>query len=512
MRKIIKTVIACGFLALVALSITGCATNVATGKTDLMLVSEEDESKLGLEEHEGFVKSKGLYSDKELQDYVQKVGNKIVQVSDRSNIQYQFFVLNKPEVNAFALPNGYIYVTRGLLAYLNSEDELAAVLAHEVSHVAARHTSQLLSSAKVAGATSTIVGMIAGIAVAAATGDINLAQSSMNLSSNMSSMAGVLVIGNYSREHELEADQLGASYLARAGYPPQAMVSVLNTLQSVENFEAVRLANGGKKQQMYHQALATHPELQERIEKISVPLDGAQRHDEETSHAEYLEKISGLVFEPFDEARPAQGGVTTWLNRETLFQIYLPADWAVIESSKEGVTIEKAQDQVRTDIRLLPPQSDQDPQSFFSGPLVGAIAIKDLKPLTHVYHKNPAFSAMADLKIADVEQHAYISVLFNEKYTILITGTNKDPAWIDSHRYVFDAQTNLTKILTQDEYNQIRIKRIKVVNAHEGDSYSGLATASPLGAASEDYLRLINHQYPAGEPTTEQLIKTVVAD
>ena len=512
MKKILTTAVSCGLLMIIALSVTGCATNAATGKTDLMLVSEEDESQLSAEEHTKFVRGHGLYSDTKLQDYVQRVGKKVAGVSERKNIPYQFFVLDQTEVNAFALPNGNVYVTRGLLAYLGSEAELAAVLSHEVAHVAARHSSQLMSDTKVANAASMVLGVVAGVAVGAATGDYNLAQSTMNLTSNVSAVTGVLILGNYSREHELEADQLGTNYLTRAGYPAQAMVQVLDTMQSIEKFVAAGSAKDGKQQQMYHQAFASHPALETRIEKAGDPLPAVQVVDSGHLQTRYLEQTTGLVFNALDEPSTAQGALDTWLNRESLFRVYLPKDWKVIKSEKDVVLLENAKDQVRTDFRLLPPQSDHDPERFFTGPQVGATAIKDIKNLPHIYHKKPAFSAFADLKTADADQRVFLGVLFHDTHTILVTGTHKDPAWLNSHRYVFDAQTNMTKLLTQDEYNKIRIKRIQVVKAKEGDTYSSLAKESPLGAASENYLRLINHQYPTGEPAAEQSIKIVIGD
>ncbi len=499
-----------GFLAMAALSFTGCATNAATGKQDLMLVSTEEETKLAGEEHQRFVSSPGLYSDKELQDYVQQVGNKIAAASDRKDIEYQFFVLNQPEVNAFALPNGHIYVTRGLLAYLGSEAELAAVLAHEVAHVAARHSAQLMSSAKVAGAVSTVIGVLAGAAVGAATGDYNLAMSTMDATSGVSAMTGMLVLGNYSREHELEADQLGGRYMSRIGYPQQAMVGVLDTLKSIEKFDAVRLAKSDKKPQMYHQ-VATHPELEERIEKVEVAAEVAQAQSTDLQAA-YLKQTAELVFEAFDETNPTQNRKDIWLNREALLQIYLPPDWKIVESSKETVSLEKAVDHLSTAFRLLPPQSDHDPNKLFTGVHVGATAINDVKNLNPVHLKVPAFSAIADIKTEKGSQVVYVAVLFHDKHTVLMTGTPKDAAWLKTHRYVFDAQANLAKLLTQEEYDQQRVKRIRIVKARPGDTYATLAKQSPLGAASESYLRLLNRQYPVGEPVVDQSIKMVVAD
>jgi len=510
MKDIAKTAASIGLMTVIALCSTGCATNAATGKQDLMLVSTEEETKLAGEEHQRFVSSPGLYSDKELQDYVQQVGNKIVAASDRKDIEYQFFVLNQSEVNAFALPNGHIYITRGLLAYLGTEAELAAVLAHEVAHVAARHSAQLMSGAKVAGAVSTAIGVLAGAAVGAATGDYNLAMSMMDATSGLSAVTGMLVLGNYSREHEMEADQLGGRYMSRTGYPQQAMVGVLDTLKSIEKFDAARLAKSDKKRQLYHQ-IATHPELEERIEKVEVAAEVAQAQSADLQAA-YLEETAELVFEAFDETNPTQNRKDIWLNREALFQIYLPPDWKIVESSKETVSLEKPEAQLSTMFRLLPPQSDHDPMKIFSSEHVGAAAINDLKNLNPVHLKVPAFSAIADLKTAEGSRVAYVAVLFHDKHTVLMTGTPKDAVWLKTHRYVFDAQANLAKLLTQEEYDQQRVKRLRIVKAQSGDTYAALAKQSPLGAASENYLRLLNRQYPVGEPVVDQSIKIVVAD
>ena len=143
---------------------------------------------------------------------------------------------------------------------------------------------------------------------------------------------------------------------------------------------------------------------------------------------------------------------------------------------------------------------------------MGAAAINDLKKLNPVHLKVPAFAAIADLNTAEGSRVVYVAVLFHEKHTVLMTGTPKDAAWLKTHRYVFDAQANLAKLLTQEEYDQQRVKRIRIVKAQAGDTYAALAKQSPLGTASENYLRLLNRQYPVGEPVVDQSIKIVVAD
>ena len=131
-------------LALVLLP--GCATNPVTGKQDFVLMSEQDEINLGKQVNQQVLQQYQVYSDPALQDYVQYVGDKLAAHSDRPNLQYHFTVLDSDEVNAFALPGGYVYITRGIMAYLNSEAQLAAVLGHEIGHVAARHAVRQYSA------------------------------------------------------------------------------------------------------------------------------------------------------------------------------------------------------------------------------------------------------------------------------------------------------------------------------------------------------------------------------
>jgi len=133
-------------LLLIFISITGCAVNPATGGQDLVLMSEQSEIALGRKTHKEILQQYSVYDNPELQAYVTGIGEDLAKNSHRNNLIYRFTVLDSKDVNAFALPGGYIYITRGLLAYLNSEAELAAVLGHEIGHVTARHSVRQYSA------------------------------------------------------------------------------------------------------------------------------------------------------------------------------------------------------------------------------------------------------------------------------------------------------------------------------------------------------------------------------
>lgn len=511
MKKTTKIAMACGIWAALGMTLVGCATNAATGKQDLMLVSSEKEVVLSTELHEQLSRSSGFYSDEKVQGYLRRVGDRIAAMSERKDIEYRFLVLDTPDVNAFALPDGRIYVTRGLLAFLESEAELAAVLSHEVAHVATRHGSQLLSSARMAGAVSTVLGVIAGAAVASATGDMNLAMSTMDVTSGASAMASLQILGNYSRDHELEADRLGGRYLARASYSQDAMADVLGLLKSLEKHGERRKAESGSGTVPYHR-VATHPELEERIEKIAASDTETPPVDPLVARKDYLQNLSGLLFQKFDDGKPEISRQNVFFHRDTLFQGYLPPGWAVVETAEDRVSLENAGEQLSTRFRLLPPTAEHDAEKFLSEALPDAAAIRDVEALNPIHHKVPAFSAAADMELAEGVRIDYVAVIFHDKYTILMTGKPKDAEWLKTRKYVFNAQANLVKLLTQEEYDRQRFKRIQVVEVGEGDTYAALAESAPLGDEGEAYLRLLNRQYPDGEPVPGQLIKVVVPD
>ena len=209
----------------------GCSINPATGTPDIVLMSESAEIQMGKEMHEKLIKSMPIYQDEKLAAYVNSVGQKIVKNSHRKDIEYHFTIIDAPDINAFALPGGYIYINRGLLSYLDSEAQLAAVLAHEVGHVTARHVVRQDSARKGASVLSVLSVLTTG---SAAIGDVT-------------NLWGTAAVKGYGREMELEADGLGAEYLFNSGYDPHAMVETIGVLKDQEKFARYRAKEEGKK-------------------------------------------------------------------------------------------------------------------------------------------------------------------------------------------------------------------------------------------------------------------------
>jgi predicted Zn-dependent protease len=235
--------------------LASCAVNPATGNPNLVLMSESREKEIGLEEHEKVLSSMSFLEDEELLAYVRMVGNKAAAVSHRPDLEYTFNIIDSPEINAFALPGGYVYVNRGLLTFMNSEAELAAVLSQEIGHITARHAVQQQARGRLAQTAATVGGFVT--AVATGSGYVG------NQISEVASIWAQTGLSGFSREHELEADSLAAEYLVKAGYDPAAMIEVIAVLKNQEDFNRlVSNTSGG-----YHGLFATHPRNDTRLQQ-----------------------------------------------------------------------------------------------------------------------------------------------------------------------------------------------------------------------------------------------------
>ncbi|MEE9551515.1 MAG: M48 family metalloprotease, partial [Gammaproteobacteria bacterium] len=261
----------------------GCAANPATGQQDLVLMSEQKEIALGRKTHQQVLQQYIVYDDPELQTYVQKTGERLASNSHRNNLVYRFTVLDSKDVNAFALPGGYIYITRGLMAYLNSEAELAAVLGHEIGHVTARHSVRQYSTTQLANIGATLAAILIP---------------GMNAVGNqLVQLFGTALLSGYGREHELEADRLGAEYLARTDYDPQAMLRVIRVLKNQELFETQLAKAEGREPRIYHGLFSTHPDNDTRLQGVIAHAGKFQKTQSSyTGREGFMEKIDGMVF------------------------------------------------------------------------------------------------------------------------------------------------------------------------------------------------------------------------
>ena len=305
-RRLCPTV---GLALATAFLLGGCARDYVSGRPTLSLIDEEQEIVLGKEQDAVVVAQYGLYNDQDLAEYVDEIGQSLAAVSQRAGLEYHFRVLDDGEVNAFALPGGYIYLPRGILAFFNSEDQLAGVLGHETAHVVARHGVEQMSQRVLFtgfGLTDRLAQafpIIGGIATA----PINL---------------GLL---KYSRDQESESDQLGVEYATLTGYDAHALADFFRTLGAMS-------AQSGHNLPTY---LSTHPHPEDRYERVNALADEWQAKIPYTPHppdpGAYLRRIDGIVY-----GRDPRLGFTTdgvFYHPALAFQFPVPRDWQLANSA-----------------------------------------------------------------------------------------------------------------------------------------------------------------------------------
>ncbi|MEO8484339.1 MAG: M48 family metalloprotease [Acidobacteriota bacterium] len=297
-------------LLLVTLVGLGCATNPATGRRQLILMSEQQEVQAGRESDAEIRKQMGVYNDAELQRYVSSVGMKLVQQSHRPDLPWTFTVVDEPAVNAFALPGGFIYITRGILPFLQNEAELAGVIGHEIGHVDARHSAEAYSKQ-----------LGAGLGLAAAG---IFAPSTQPLQGVAGAGLQVLLL-KYGREAELEADRLGVGYESGVGWDPRGVPNMLNTLARLD--EA-----GGSRRGVPNWAL-THPPAADRVARVQDVVAKAPAGARNTNAPEFERHLDGVIFGD----SPEKGLVRNneFLHPVLRFAVKFPEGWDVVNSESQ---------------------------------------------------------------------------------------------------------------------------------------------------------------------------------
>jgi predicted Zn-dependent protease len=305
-------------LAVVVLGmLCGCALNPVTGQSELMLLSEQDELQLGRQTDQAIIEEYGIYANPALQVYVRDVARSLAGVSHRPALPWQFKVMDSPVVNAFAAPGGYVFVTRGLLAAVNDEAELAGVLAHEIGHVTARHSARNYSQTLLAN-----FGLQLGTALAGSYADV--------LGPLLEVGTGLLFL-KYSRDDERQADALGVEYATRAGYDTNRMADFFTTLQRQEALQGAR--QGG-----LPEWFSTHPSPVDR--EAAVRSQTAQWRGRlpgqvfRVSRDAYLDKVEGLVYGD-DPRRGFREGEWFYLPRYQV-QFRIPPQWSFEQEGSQA--------------------------------------------------------------------------------------------------------------------------------------------------------------------------------
>jgi predicted Zn-dependent protease len=279
-----------------------CAVNPVTGRRQLALVSEAQEIQMGQQASQQVAQQLGLVDNQALQQYVQQVGERLARESERPNLPWTFRVVDDPTPNAFALPGGFIFMTRGMMDLMDSEAELAAVLGHEIGHVTARHSVTQISRGQLA---QLGLGLGSVLFPSAAQSFGGLAQTGMQL-----------LFLSYGRDAERQADELGFRYALREGWEVREMDDIFATL--------LRIGEAAGRSEI-PSWLASHPAEPERIAAAQARADTVTQAPLQVGREEYLARINGLVYGDDPRQGFFRGGV--FLHPELRFRIDFPPGW-----------------------------------------------------------------------------------------------------------------------------------------------------------------------------------------
>ena len=331
--------------------LSGCGTavvNPVTGQTERSVMDEPTEVAEGQKAHQGVLKQYRVVQSPKLQAYVDGIGQKLAAQSHRAQLTWTFTVLDSPEVNAFALPGGYVYVTRGIMAYLDSEAELAGVLGHEIGHVTARHGAQRATRQQNAGLgvlAATVFGaVLEGAGVRGAT----------DIAGQLSQTAAAGYVASYSREQESQADELGAEYLVRTHYNPQNMVDVIGVLKNQERFAADTARAEGRQVPAGGNWLASHPSNDQRLNDIrsvaaQYPMPADRYADD--GRIRYLQAIEGMAFGDSSEEGVVRG--RHFVHEGLGMALTAPTGWR-IQNGSDAITLVNAAGDAGLTVSLLP--------------------------------------------------------------------------------------------------------------------------------------------------------------
>ena len=470
---------------LAAVLLANCAQNPVTGNPNLVLVSEAQEIAIGRREDPKVRQQFGAYDDGKLQQYVNDIGQRLARASHRPALDYRFLVVDSQQVNAFALPGGYIYITRGIIAYLSSEAELAAVLGHETGHVTARHSVQQLTAATVANIGVNILQVI----VPEARGQFG---------ANAINLLGGALLSGYGREHELEADRLGAEYLARAGYDPQAMVKVVGALKNQELFDAEVAKAEGREPRAYHGLFASHPDNDTRLQQVVGEAARFKQAATRSAQEEFLRRIDYMDFA--DGAR--QGTVRNhhFYHAELGFALRLPGGWRV-QNRPQNLVATSPGDDAFMDLRAGGRAQGSPADVLMKRLNLGA----DTPVTATTVNELPAAIVQTPLR----DRPTRVMCVFLGEAAYLIAAQARTDAAFEQLREEIESSMASFHAITDQERALARPLRLRVITAQPGLTFAELARRSPLGQHAEGHLRVINGLYPKGEPVAGQPLKIV---
>lgn len=478
-------------VAMAAAALDGCATNPVSGNPDLVFSSEKAEIDKARQVHPLMLQEfGGPYADMRVQQYVNEVGQRAAKVSQRPNLQYTFTVLDSEEINAFTTGGGYVYITRGIMNYLNSEAELVAVLGHEIGHVNARHP--------VKRQTKSTLSNIGAMAVGVFTGSGDLA--------GLANYAGAALISGYGRDNELEADRLGAEYLEKTGLSPDHMIDVVRLLKNQEMFEVARAREENREPHIYHGVFASHPDNDQRLQEVVKAAEKLQNVPDKVDpgRERYLKVIEGLPMGPSRAQGVFKGN--RFYHANLGFTVAFPTGWTVENEANRLLAIAPKKDSVMQ-MQTMAPPPNTGPREFLSRLLARSnagqgqdIEVNGLQGYTAVVR-----SANTDFGVVPAR---YVVIFYNN-LAYIFSGASRGQGQVPAADALFMSAAKTFRRLRDNEFALAEPYKIHTIRAGSNTRIEDLAKNSPIEKYPAQMLRLLNDLYPDKEPQPGQLLKIV---
>lgn len=444
------------------------------------------ERSLGAQQHEQMVKAfGGAYENPTVREYVDSLGQFLARTSEQPELDYTFTVLDSPVVNAFALPGGYVYVTRGLLALAENEAQLAGVLAHEIGHVTARHGLNRVGAG--------IFGELAALGLGLLLGEE---------AAQFGSSVAELGLRAYSRDQEYEADLLGVQYLARAGYDPRAMAGFLDNLLRQSRLEAEIAGRPGAPDAF--NIMATHPRTADRIEQAIRQAGLTDVQDPMTARDIYLRKIDGMLFGDSPEEGFVRG--RNFLHPELRFAFEVPESFRLLNGQTQVLAVNS--EGVRLVFDRARPESDSlltYLQREWAGEAVPLEQLSDF-----VVDGLPAAVALARIETRQGPRHlrlAAIGMPDGTAYRFLFVTT---PEQSRKYADAFVDTLYSFRRLSETEAATLKPRRLVLHRVEPGENVASLARRLPFADYQEARLRALNGLESDQDVQAGQTVKLIV--
>ncbi|MCB9982062.1 MAG: M48 family metalloprotease [Rhodospirillales bacterium] len=471
------------FSVLLTPALAACSTNPATGQQQFTaLMSPGQEVQVGASEHQKIAQQFGFYDDAAVNAYVTRVGRKVTTKTERPDVQYKFFVLDSPIVNAFALPGGYIYVSRGLLALAGSEAELAAVLAHETGHITGRHSAERYSR----GVVTTL-----GAGVLSAVLGSDGASQALGLGAN-------LYLSAYSRGQESEADSLGLRYMNHGGYDVDAMAKFLGSLKAQSDLDSRLAGNGNANGFSY---FSTHPATADRVAQTRAQA-GAYPQGGLVDHNAHLKAIDGMIYGDSEKQGFVRG--QSFYHPQMGFTFSVPEGFNLKNSpaqisatSQSGAVLifDMAANKQRMDPRLYVQSWVKDKQ--LQG--LEAISVNGRKGAT------ASFTGSINGRAVTIR---LVAIEYGDRFARfqMAIPQGASAALVDGLK----SATYSFRDMSASEKQSVRPYRIDIFAAQTGDSVSAIARRQPFTQLQEERFRVLNGLNPGQSLQAGQLYKKIV--